>query len=281
MHACMHKLCPYHPSPSLFPSTLSPTLGSYTGSSSLTSKLSFSTAGNTFRLHFCAPDFERTPFLTTVSTYEPPGSSLSHPQIHTHNLSKRLVVLQHRLSKLQTSIWVLSLNRYSWRWTFMLCTNLSMPGSFRQSLEANLLSTQPMWLNTALHLKISGEARPSCTNQDHFIKVTNLLAVLLTSLNRILRTRTRRKVLVLPSPCDLVRIRNRNGLSGVEMPRVKAKLLTKYPLLIKSLWNQSWSRLKKISFHLAFFRHRKIMTWKTCLPLLHMWVGTKKIVGWI
>ena len=187
----------------------------------------------------------------------------------------------HRLSNLQTSIWAQSRNRYSWIWIFTLCTNLSMPRSLRQSSEANLLSAGSMWLNNALHLKISGEARPPHANQDHFIRIINLLAVILTSLMWVLQTQTKRKVLVLPSSSDLVRLRRKIDLSSVKMPMVKAKLLTKYPSLMKLLWNCSLSTLRKIFFLLAFYRYKKIMIWKTYLPLLYMWVGMKKIVGWM
>jgi len=90
-----HELCPHRPSPLPFPSTSSPTLGSYTWSSSPTSRLSFSTTKDISGLCSRAPDFKWTSLLTTISTYEPPGSSLSCPQTHTHNLPKRLVVLQH------------------------------------------------------------------------------------------------------------------------------------------------------------------------------------------
>ena len=84
-----------------------------------------------------------------------------------------LLPLSRRLLKLKTSIWVLSLVRYLWRWTFMLYTNHSIPRSLRQNLEASLLLLllliEPMLSNMALHLKISEEVRPPHTSQDHFV----------------------------------------------------------------------------------------------------------------
>jgi len=68
MHTRMHKLCPHCPSPLPFPSTLSPTLDSYTQSLSPTSELSFFTAGDTSGLCSHALDFKRTSLLTTVTT---------------------------------------------------------------------------------------------------------------------------------------------------------------------------------------------------------------------
>jgi len=187
-----------------------------------------------------------------------------------------------RLLKLWTSIWVLSLVGYSWRWIFVLYANHSNPGFLRQNSEASLLlllSIGSMLSSVALHLKISEEAKPPHTKQESL--VINPLAVILTSPNWVLWTWTRGKAAVLPSLNDLVRIRRKFGLSSTKMPKVKARLLMRYPSPTKLLWNWSRSTSKQIFFLLAFYRHRKIMTWKTHLPSLCMWVGMKKTVEWM
>jgi len=156
-----------------------------------------------------------------------------------------------------------------------------MLGSLRQNSEANLLLLLlligPMLSNTALHLRISGGARSPRITRDRL--VINPLVVTLTSLNQVLRTRTRGRTAVLPSLNDLIRIRRKIGSSSTRMPKVKARLLTKYPSLMKLLWNRSWNMSKKIFFLLASYKHRKTMTWETHLPLLHTRIEMKKTVG--
>ena len=120
-HIHTHELCPHCPSPSpfpstlspslfpstlslsLFPSTLSPTLDSYIQSSPPTSRLLFSMARDTSGLCFHTLDIKQTSLLPTVSTYKPPGLSISCLQTHTHNLPKKFVVLHCNTPDLRIS----------------------------------------------------------------------------------------------------------------------------------------------------------------------------------
>jgi len=54
--------------------------------------------------------------------------------------------------------------------------------------------------------------------------------------------------MVLPSLNNLVRIRRKIGSSSAKMPKVKARLLMKYPSSMKLLWNQSQNTYVKEDF---------------------------------